>query len=87
MKSGDIILLNGQLRLIPSLLELGAATYRTIVQNLFWAFGYNLVAIPLAMGGILSPSYGALAMALSDLIVVGNSLLLAKRALPSGELS
>jgi len=87
MKSGDIILLNGQLRLIPSLLELGAATYRTIVQNLFWAFGYNLVAIPLAMGGILSPSYGALAMALSDLIVLGNSLLLAKRALPSGELS
>jgi len=87
MKSGDIILLNAQLRLIPGLLELGTATYRTIVQNLFWAFGYNLVAIPLAMGGILSPSYGALAMALSDLIVVGNSLLLAKRALPSGELS
>lgn len=87
MKSGDIILMGSQLKLVPSLLELGTATYRTIIWNFVWAFGYNLVAIPLAMGGILSPSYGALAMAFSDLVVVGNSLLLARRQLPSKELA
>lgn len=87
MKSGDIILMGSQLKLVPSLLELGTATYRTIIWNFIWAFGYNVVAIPLAMGGVLSPSYGALAMAFSDLVVVGNSLLLAKRELPSKELA
>ncbi len=87
LKSGDVILLGPQLQLIPALLELGTATYRTIIANFIWAFGYNAIAIPLAMTGVISPSYGALAMALSDLVVVGNSLLLNKRSLPSGELS
>jgi Cu+-exporting ATPase len=86
MKSGDVILLAPQLQLIPALLELGTATYRTIIGNFIWAFGYNAIAIPLAMTGVISPAYGALAMALSDLVVVGNSLLLNKRSLPSGEL-
>jgi len=51
-------------------------TYRTIKQNLFWAFFYNILCIPLAAAGYMHPMLGALSMALSDLIVIGNSLLL-----------
>jgi len=53
---------------------LAQATLRTIKQNLFWAFFYNAAAVPLAMFGFLSPIVSALAMGLSDLIVIGNAL-------------
>jgi len=49
-------------------------TYRTIQQNLFWAFAYNIVAIPLAASGYLNPIFAAFTMALSDIVVIGNSI-------------
>ena len=59
---------------IPAFLALSRATMRVIRQNLFWAFSYNLVAIPLAVAGKLHPIAAAAFMAGSSLVVVGNSL-------------
>jgi Cu+-exporting ATPase len=82
LKSGHVVLLNHSLEAIPLTIRLARATYRTILWNYVWAFGYNLVAIPLAVTGIVSPALGAFAMALSDVVVVGNSLLLRVRRIP-----
>ena len=73
-EAADIILLNSDIQAIPEAIALAQATLRTVKQNLFWAFFYNVVAIPLAMFGFLSPILSALAMGLSDLIVIGNAL-------------
>jgi Cu+-exporting ATPase len=56
--------------------QLSLLTYKTIKQNLFWAFFYNALCIPLAAAGYMHPMLGALSMAFSDVIVIGNSLLL-----------
>ena len=72
-EAADIILLNSDIQAIPEALGLAQATLRTIKQNLFWAFFYNAAAIPLAALGFLSPLICALAMGLSDLIVIGNA--------------
>ena len=53
---------------MPMALGLGKATYITIKQNLFWAFAYNIVAIPVAAFGFLTPTFGALVMGLSDVV-------------------
>jgi Cu+-exporting ATPase len=72
--AADIILLRSDIGAVPESLQLARATLRTIRQNLFWAFFYNAAGIPLAALGFMSPVLCALAMGLSDLIVIGNAL-------------
>ena len=73
-ESADIVLLNSDLEAVPESLALARATLRTIKQNLFWAFFYNALGIPLAALGFMSPVLCAAAMGLSDLVVIGNAL-------------
>jgi P-type Cu+ transporter len=73
-EAADIILLNSEIEAVPESLGLARATLRTIKQNLFWAFFYNSISIPLAALGFLSPVLCAAAMGLSDLVVIGNAL-------------
>ena len=72
--ASDLTLVRGDLRLVPDAVRLARATLRTIRANLAWAFGYNVVLIPLAASGRLHPMFAGAAMALSSLCVVGNSL-------------
>lgn len=74
MQSANVILSNNQLSSLPKAIKLGRYTYQTIKQNLFWAFFYNVLAIPLAAMGYLSPVWAAIVMAFSDVILVLNSL-------------
>jgi P-type E1-E2 ATPase len=74
IEAGDIVLVSGDPRLAATALQLAAATFRTIRQNLGWAFGYNVAAIPLAAAGLLNPMVAAAAMAFSSVSVVTNSL-------------
>jgi Cu2+-exporting ATPase len=80
MESADVVLVREDLRLLPDLVRLSRRTLAVIRQNVFWAFFYNAIAIPLAMAGLLHPIVAAGAMAASSLFVVGNSLRL-RRAL------
>ena len=59
---------------LPLTLDIGKHTLLTIKQNLFWAFSYNIIAIPLAILGLLNPMWAALFMAFSDIVVIGNSI-------------
>jgi Cu+-exporting ATPase len=77
--AADIILLRSDLNGLRDVLDLGSATIVTIQQNLGWAVAYNIVAIPVAALGFLSPMVAALSMAFSDVVVVGNSLRLRLR--------
>ena len=81
VKSADVVLLKGNLGLLSRAFSSTRTTIRTIKENLFWAFFYNVAAIPLAMIGLLTPIVAAGAMAASDVIVVLNSLRLKKRKL------
>jgi Cu+-exporting ATPase len=72
--SADIVLLRSELPAVVDAIELSRATLRTIKQNLGWAFGYNIAAIPLAMAGLLNPMIAGAAMAASSVLVVSNSL-------------
>ncbi|MFH0942797.1 MAG: heavy metal translocating P-type ATPase [Candidatus Beckwithbacteria bacterium] len=74
IEAGDITLLRGDLNLICQTIALSRATMRNIKQNLFWAFGYNLILIPVAMAGRINPMLAAGAMAFSSLSVVLNAL-------------
>jgi Cu+-exporting ATPase len=73
-EAADIILLKSEIEAVPEALGLARATLRTIKQNLFWAFFYNALGVPLAAMGIISPVFCAAAMGVSDLIVIGNAL-------------
>ncbi len=81
MNSAQIILLNGSISRLKDALKISDATLLTIKQNLFWAFAYNVVAIPVAALGFLNPMWGALFMAMSDVVVIGNSIRLKTRKL------
>ncbi len=74
VQSAQVILMNHGLKNLPTALGLGKHTYITIRQNLFWAFAYNVVAIPVAAVGLLSPTFGALVMGLSDVVLAINSV-------------
>lgn len=76
MHAAGITLMRGDPRLIPAALEISRKTYAKIRQNLFWAFVYNLIGIPLAAFGFLNPVLAGAAMALSSVSVVSNALLL-----------
>jgi Cu+-exporting ATPase len=80
IESAQIVVLNtSNLKQIEQAYKISKHTLLTIKQNLFWAFSYNIVAIPIAALGFLNPMWGALFMAFSDVIVIGNSLRLKKK--------
>ncbi|MGF6225749.1 heavy metal translocating P-type ATPase [Pseudomonas frederiksbergensis] len=76
MHAAGITLMRGDPRLVPAALEISRKTYAKIRQNLFWAFVYNLIGLPLAAFGFLNPVLAGAAMALSSVSVVSNALLL-----------
>jgi Cu+-exporting ATPase len=84
IQSAQVILMNQGLKNLPMSLGLGKRTYETIKENLAWAFSYNIIAIPVAALGLLGtwgPTYGALIMGLSDVVLAINSLRLFKKKL------
>ena len=74
IQSAQVVLMNSGLKKLPTALGLGKHTYLTIKQNLFWAFFYNIIAIPVAAFGFLIPTLGALVMGLSDVVLAINSV-------------
>ena len=81
IETGDIVLMKGDLNDIAKAIKLSKSTIRKIKQNLFWAFIYNTLGIPLAALGLLNPMFAALAMSLSSVSVVSNSLRLKRQKL------
>jgi P-type Cu+ transporter len=74
VQTADVVLMNSGIKNLPLALGLGRHTFLTIKQNLFWAFIYNIVAIPVAAFGLLTPTFGALVMGLSDVVLAVNSV-------------
>ncbi|MDR5904912.1 heavy metal translocating P-type ATPase [Franzmannia qiaohouensis] len=88
IEAADVTLVRGELTGVVEAMHLSRATYGKIVQNLIWASGYNIAAIPIAALGLLHPMIGVIAMTASSLSVIGNSLLLKRRftrETPQGE--
>jgi len=76
IEAGDLVLVQNSLMGVVQAINLSKATFRKIKQNLFWAFGYNVIAIPVAVAGLLNPIIAEIAMALSSISVVTNANLL-----------
>jgi Cu+-exporting ATPase len=74
MQTADVVLMNQGLKQLPAALALGRKTFVTIRGNLFWAFAYNIIAIPVAALGLLTPAFAALVMGFSDVVLAANSL-------------
>ncbi|MAY54235.1 heavy metal translocating P-type ATPase [Pseudohongiella sp. SYSU M77423] len=74
IEAADVTLVKGELSKVVEAIRLSRATFRKIVENLFWAWFYNLAAIPIAAVGLLHPMIGVIAMTISSLSVIGNSL-------------
>jgi Cu+-exporting ATPase len=74
IQSANLVLMKGDIASLQEAHQISILTYKTIKQNLFWAFFYNIICIPLAAAGFMHPMLGALSMAFSDVIVIGNSL-------------
>jgi Cu+-exporting ATPase len=81
IQSASVVLTNNGLKNLPKAMQLGKLTYGTVKSNLFWAFIYNVVAIPVAALGYLHPTIGALIMGGSDVVLALNSLFLGVRKL------
>ncbi len=81
IEAADITLVQGELGKLVEAIRLSRATFRKIVQNLFWAWFYNVAAIPVAALGLLHPMIGVVAMTSSSLSVIGNSILLKRSKL------
>ena len=73
MQTADVVLMNSGIKKLPLAMQLGAHSYLTVKQNLFWAFFYNILAIPIAAFGLLTPTVAAAAMAFSDVVLLFNS--------------
>ncbi|MFN8987506.1 MAG: copper-transporting ATPase, partial [Burkholderiales bacterium] len=76
MQAAGITLMRGDPALIADAIDISKQTYKKIRQNLFWAFAYNVVGIPLAALGMLNPIVAGAAMAFSSISVIGNAMLL-----------
>jgi Cu+-exporting ATPase len=74
IEASDLTLVRGDLQTVGDAIRLSRRTLRTIRGNLFWAFAYNVAAVPLAMAGLLNPMIAGAAMAFSSVFVVSNSL-------------
>ncbi|MEM6773181.1 MAG: ATPase P, partial [Bacteroidota bacterium] len=77
--AAQVVLLRDDLSLLTEGRRVAGLTLRTIKESLFWAFSYNIVAIPLAALGFLNPMWAALFMAFSDVVVIGNAIRLKYR--------
>jgi Cu+-exporting ATPase len=84
MESADITLMNGDLMSVAAAIQLSQRTMRKIKQNLFWAFFYNTIGIPIAALGMLNPIIAGAAMAFSSVSVVSNSLSLKRFRVKQG---
>jgi Cu+-exporting ATPase len=85
LETAPVVLMRGDPLLVADAVAIARATHRKIAQNLFWAFFYNVLGIPLAAFGLLSPVFAGAAMALSSVSVVGNALLLHKQVPPPSQ--
>ena len=74
VQNSQVVLMNSGIKHLPLAIGLGTHTFNTIKQNLFWAFFYNIIAIPIAATGFLTPGFAALAMGFSDVILAANSI-------------